>query len=85
MPTASSCVNVFETLSYASVLRNPDLNRWEIDEGGGSSLRIMGWKKMLTPPGVIAQGYMSDGVACGVAFTAGVIWLFHRDVWHSAC
>jgi hypothetical protein len=54
-------------------LRDPDFNRWEVDEGGGSYIRILGWKKMLTPPRVLAQGYMSDGAACAVALVVGVI------------
>ena len=54
-------------------LRDPDFNRWEIDEGTGSYIQILGWKKMLTPPRVVAQGYMSDRAACAVAFIAGVV------------
>jgi len=53
-------------------LRGPDFNRWEVDEGSGSYIRIMGWKKILRPPRVIAQGYMSDSAACTVALVVGV-------------
>jgi|SRR5579864_3361628 len=56
-------------------LRDPDFNRWEVDDGGGSYINILGWKKMLTPPRVIAQGYMSDRVACAVALALGVVCL----------
>ena len=54
-------------------LRDADFNRWEVDEGGGTYVQIMGWKKMLTPPRVVAQGYMSDRAACAVAIVAGVL------------
>jgi hypothetical protein len=54
-------------------LRDPDFNRWEVDEGGGSYIQIMGWKKMLTPPRVIAQGYVPDRAAFAVAVVMGVI------------
>jgi hypothetical protein len=54
-------------------LRNPDLNRWEIDQDSGPYIQIMGWKKMLRPPRVIAQGYMSDTAACAVALIVGII------------
>jgi len=53
-------------------LRDADFNRWEVDEGG-SDVNILGWKKMLTPPRVLAQGYMSDAAACAVALGVGVI------------
>ena len=56
-------------------LRGPDFNRWEVDEGSGSSITILGWKKMLRPPRVLAQGYMSDGAACAVAIVVGVIFV----------
>ena len=51
-------------------LRDPDFNRWEVDEDGGSCIQILGWKKTLTPPRVLAQGFMSDGAACAVALVA---------------
>jgi hypothetical protein len=54
-------------------LRDPDFNRWEVDEGAESYVQIMGWKKVLTPPRVIAQGYMPDGVACALATVVGII------------
>ena len=56
-------------------LRDPDFNRWEVDEGSGSSIQIMGWKKMLTPPRVIARGYMPDGAAFAIAIVVGLICL----------
>jgi hypothetical protein len=59
--------------AFFSSLRDPDFNRWEVDEGGGSYIQIMGWKKMLRPPRVMAQGYMSDRAACALAIVAGVI------------
>src|SRR6185437_3094554 len=54
-------------------LRDPDFNRWEVDEGGGSYIKILGWKKMLTPPRVLAQGYMPDSAACAVVLVVGII------------
>ena len=56
-------------------LRDPDFNRWEVDEGSGSYIQILGWKKMLTPPRILAQGYMSDGAACAVALVVGIIFV----------
>lgn len=66
-------VSILEVLFPS--LRDPDFNRWEVDEGGGSYIQILGWKKMLTPPRVLAQGYMSDSAACAVALVAGVIFV----------
>ena len=54
-------------------LLDPDFNRWEVDEGGESYIQIMGWKKMLKPPRVIAQGYMPDRAAWTVAVVVGII------------
>jgi hypothetical protein len=54
-------------------LRGPEFGRWEVDEGSGSSVTILGWKKVLRPPRVLAQGYMSEGAACAVAIVVGVI------------
>jgi hypothetical protein len=56
-------------------LRDSDFNRWVVDEGGGSYINIVGWKKLLTPPRVVAQGYMSDGAACAVALVAGILFI----------
>jgi hypothetical protein len=56
-------------------LRDPDFNRWEVDDDGGSYIQILGWKKKLTPPRVLAQGYISDSAACVVALVGGVILL----------
>jgi len=55
-------------------LRDPDFNHWEVDEGTGSSITILGWKKILTPPRVIAQGYLSDGPACAIALIFGILF-----------
>jgi hypothetical protein len=54
-------------------LRDPDFNRWEVDDRGGSSIQFLGWKKILTPPRVIAQGYMSNRAASALAIVGGVI------------
>ena len=64
-------VSILEVLFPS--LRDPDFNRWEADEGGGSNIKILGWKKMLAPPRVLAQGYMSDSAACALALAGGVI------------
>jgi hypothetical protein len=56
-------------------LRDRDFNRWEIDDNTGAYIQIAGWKKMLTPPRVIAQGYMSDRAACAMAIGVGVVLL----------
>lgn len=56
-------------------LRDPNFNRWEVDEGTGSYVQFMGWKKIITPPRVIAQGYMSDRAACRVAIIGGSVFL----------
>jgi hypothetical protein len=60
---------------FVPSLRNSDFNRWEIDEGGGSYINIAGWKKVLTPPRVIARGYMSDNAACTIALNVGIIFV----------
>jgi hypothetical protein len=56
-------------------LRDPDFNRWEVDESSSSNIQILGWRKMLTTPRILAQGYMSDGAACAVALVVGVIFV----------
>jgi hypothetical protein len=56
-------------------LRDSDFNRWEVDEDNGASIQILGWKKMLTPPRVLAQGYMSENRACAVAIGVGTIFI----------
>jgi hypothetical protein len=66
-------VSVLEVLIPS--LRGPDFNRWEVDEGAGSYVQILGWRKMLRPPRVVAQGYMSDRAACAVALVAGTIFI----------
>lgn len=54
-------------------LRDPDFDRWEVDDNSGSSIQILGWKKVITPPRVIAQGYLSEGTACGISLTIGMV------------
>lgn len=49
-------------------LRSSDFNRWEVDEDSGAAIQIMGWKKALSPPRVLASGYLSERGACTVAF-----------------
>ncbi|HEV7675155.1 MAG TPA: hypothetical protein VGQ12_11550 [Candidatus Angelobacter sp.] len=56
-------------------LRDPDFNRWEVDDNSGSSIQILGWKKVLTPPRVIAQGYFSDSTACAISLTLGIVMI----------
>ena len=56
-------------------LRDPDFNRWEVDDNSGSSIQILGWSKVLTPPRVIAQGYFSDSTACAVSMTVGIVMI----------
>lgn len=55
-------------------LRDPNFGRWGVDEGDGSYVKILGWKKMLTPPRVVARGYLSDGAACAVGLIIGVLF-----------
>src|SRR4030095_13951054 len=66
-------VSILEVLFPS--LRDPDFNRWEVDEAGGSYIQILGWKKILTPPRVLAQGHMSDNAACAIALAAGVVFV----------
>jgi hypothetical protein len=56
-------------------LRDPSFNRWEVDDESGPYIQIVGWKKMLRPPRVIAQGYMSDSAACTVALITGAFFI----------
>jgi hypothetical protein len=56
-------------------LRDPDFNRWEVDDNSGSSIQILGWKKVLTPPRVIAQGYFSESTACAMSMTFGIVMI----------
>lgn len=56
-------------------LRNSDFNRWEVDEDSGASIQIMGWKKVLSPPRVLASGYLSERAACTVAFCFGTVFI----------
>jgi hypothetical protein len=54
-------------------LRSSDFNRWEIDEETGPTVQIMGWKKALSPPRVLASGYLSERSACTLSLGLGVI------------
>jgi len=57
-------------------LRPRDFNRWEVDEGGSEvdvNVAFWQWRKVLTPPRVVAQGYMSNRAACTVAVVAGLV------------
>ena len=54
-------------------LRGSDFGRWEIDEGSGSNIQIMGWKKVLSPPRVLASGYVSERAACTLALCLGAV------------
>lgn len=54
-------------------LRGRDFGRWEIDEGSGTNIQVMGWKKVLSPPRVLASGYLSERAACAVALCLGSI------------
>lgn len=56
-------------------LRDPDFNRWELDEGRGTPIQILGWRKVLAPPRVLAQGYMSDKAASATALAFGLLFL----------
>ena len=56
-------------------LRDPNFNRWEIDESGGAYVQVMGWRKVLTPPRIVAQGYMSDNAACVSAIVGGALFV----------
>jgi hypothetical protein len=56
-------------------LRSPDFNRWEIDEDSGTSIRIMGWKKALSPPRVLASGYLSERAACTLSLLLGAFFV----------
>jgi hypothetical protein len=70
IPLAAGAYFIAEV--FFPALRDPNFNQWEINEGG-SSVEVMGWRKVLTPPRVVAQGYMSNRAACAVAIAAGLI------------
>lgn len=66
-------------------LRDPNFDRWEVDDNSGSYIQIMGWRKMLKPPRVIAQGYLSERTACAIALSVGILsivigFLFIRHI-----
>ena len=52
-------------------LRDPNFNQWEVTDDGGGYIEIMGWRKALRPPRLIAQGYMSNRTACTLSFCVG--------------
>ena len=56
-------------------LRSPDFSRWEIYETTGTSVTIGPWKKVLSPPRVIANGYLSEAMACNVALAVGILFI----------
>lgn len=53
-------------------LRDKDFNYWEVDNNSGSYLNLLGWRIVLVPPRVLAQGYLSDNAACAVAIGVGI-------------
>jgi hypothetical protein len=56
-------------------IRSSNFNRWEIDEDTGSSIQVMGWKKALSPPRVLASGYLSERAACTLASSLGIVFV----------
>ena len=38
-------------------------------------LKSLGWKKVLRPPRVIAQGYLSENTACAVSLILGIVMI----------
>ena len=56
-------------------LRGADFNHWEIDEAGGDNIQILGWKKALSPPRVLASGYLSERSAVTVAICFGSLFI----------
>lgn len=54
-------------------LRGSDFNRWEIDSDSASSIQIMGWKKVLSAPRVLASGYLSNRAACSLSLAVGLV------------
>lgn len=54
-------------------LRSANFNRWEIDDNSGTTIQVMGWKKVLSPPRVLASGYLSERTACSIAFGVGAL------------
>jgi hypothetical protein len=58
---------------FLPVLRDPDFGRWEVDTGG-SYVQVLGWRKMTSPPWILAQGRMSNRTACAVSLIAGIVF-----------
>lgn len=56
-------------------LRSSDFNRWEVDEESGTTIQIMGWKKAVSPPRVLASGYLSERAACALALCVGTVFV----------
>ena len=76
------CLPFFAAVAYGvyavlevffPALRDENFNRWEINDDSGSSIEIMGWRKVLRPPRVLAQGYLSERTACAIALTTGTV------------
>jgi len=53
-------------------LREPGFNYWDV-ETEGEYVQVLGWRKVLKPPRVIAEGYLSDFSACAVSISAGLV------------
>src|SRR5882672_8285340 len=60
---------------FVPSLRSSDFNQWEIDEESRTSIQIMGWRKALSPPRVLASGYLSERAACTVALCIGTVFV----------
>jgi amino acid transporter len=71
--TALGVYSVLEV--FFPALREPNFNRWQIEDDSASSIQILGWRKVLRPPRVIAQGYMSEAAACTVAISIGALFI----------
>jgi hypothetical protein len=57
-------------------LRPADFNQWEADEETGTTIRVGPWTRTFGSPRLIAQGYVSDATACGIALGVGTIFIF---------
>jgi hypothetical protein len=71
--TALGVYSMLEALFPA--LREPGFNHWRIEDDSGSSIEIFGWRKVLRPPRVIAEGYMSEFAASMVAISFGLLFV----------
>lgn len=61
---------------FVPVLRPADFARWEVDDGDDSYIQVGPVRKRFGSPRVIAQGYVSDATACGIALGVGTIFIF---------